>query len=226
MMRRAVLLSALLFTLLSGPWVGCSSSTRPPDPAAPSGPTQPTAAETPDIPGPKDPPAPAPVPVVTSPGDAPSVGLPLGTEAPAFALKLMNPDKKRAQLTLADHVGKGAKDPKKGVLLSFAASYCGPCKKELADLAKAEGAWRRAGLLTAVVVIDTDDAGIEAMRAFLLDELKLPFPVLADRFAILARRYRADALPYVVLVDAAGKIRWSHAGYDPAGLKEVLAKLP
>ena len=70
------------------------------------------------------------------------------------------------------------------------------------------------------------DAYVDSAYKGALDELKLPFPVLADRFAILARRYRADALPYVVLVDAAGKIRWSHAGYDPAGLKEVLAKLP
>lgn len=164
----------------------------------------------------------APAPAVS----VPAVGLPVGADAPAFSLKLMNPEQaQQKSLVLADHVGPGAPHKKKGVLLSFAASYCAPCKKELADLAVAEPAWRKAGLLTAVVVIDTEAAGIEAMRAFLLDELKLPFPVLADRFAILARRYRAEALPYVILIDAEGKVRWSHAGYDPAALGAVLAKL-
>lgn len=162
--------------------------------------------------------------LVTTPTTA--VGLPVGAEAPPFSLKVMNAARAgRPVLALGDHVGRGAAQPKKGVLLSFAASYCAPCKKELADLARAEPAWRRAGLLTAVVVIDTDAAGIEAMRAFLLDELALDFPVLSDRFGILARRYRAEALPYVVLIDARGVVRWSHAGYDPTGLATVLERL-
>ncbi len=155
-----------------------------------------------------------------------AVGLAVGTVAPAFSLKTMNAEKAgRRALNLGDHVGGQPTEPKKGVLLSFAASYCAPCKKELADLSKAEPAWRQAGLMTAVVVIDTEPAGIEAMRAFLLDELALDVPVLADRFGIVARRYRAEALPYVVLIDAAGVVRWSHAGYDPAGLAKVLEKL-
>lgn len=159
-------------------------------------------------------------------GTSPAVGLAVGTEAPAFSLKLMNAEKVgRRTLALADHVGRNPAEPRRGLLLSFAASYCAPCKKELADLARAEPEWRKAGLATAVVVIDTEPAGIEAMRAFLLDQLALPFPVLSDRFGILARRYRAEALPYVVLIDSAGIVRWSHAGYDPVGLARVLDKL-
>lgn len=165
-----------------------------------------------------------PVLLVTTP--TASVGLAVGTEAPPFSLKVMNAAKAgRAVVALGDYVGHKAPHAKKGVLLSFAASYCAPCKKELAELQRAEPAWRAAGLLTAVVVIDTDAAGIEAMRRFLLDELALDFPVLSDRFGILARRYRAEALPYVVLIDAGGVVRWSHAGYDPAELAQVLQRL-
>lgn len=178
-------------------------------------------------PPPAAPAAPVASPAAAAPVASPApVGLAVGAEAPAFSLKLMNAERiGRRSMALLDHVGAKATDPKKGVLLSFAASYCAPCKKELADLSRAEPAWRKAGLVTAVVVIDTEPAGIEAMRAFLLDELAIGVPVLADRFGILARRYRAESLPYVVLIDAAGIVRWSHAGYDPAGLAQVLEKL-
>ena len=150
-------------------------------------------------------------------------GLPAGTEAPAFSLKTLGPSPK--MVALKDLVGKSAKEPKKAVLLSFGASYCEPCKKEMAELVHLVPGWEKEGVFTAVVLIDTEADDIAKMEKYLLEELKAPFPVLADRFNILARRYKAELLPYAVLIDASGTVRWSHTGYDKKALTEAIASV-
>jgi alkyl hydroperoxide reductase subunit AhpC len=145
-----------------------------------------------------------------------------GEPAPAFSLRTVNPDASgRKLIALKSHVGTGAEDPKKGVLLSFAASYCEPCKKELKELKAMEPELQKKGILPVVVVIDTEEAGQASMKKLLVDELAVPMPVVADRFSILARRYAAAKLPYVVLVDGQGIVRWMHAGYDQKALREA-----
>lgn len=152
--------------------------------------------------------------------------LSVGKAAPPFSLRTMNPDvAKQRVVALKNHVGPGAVDPKKAVLLSFAASYCEPCKKELAELSQLEPALRAKGVLTAVIVIDKDEEGIAKMKKLLLEELAVPMPVLSDRFSILARRYGAEKLPYVVLIGGDGAVRWIHAGYDKKALEGALAGL-
>jgi peroxiredoxin len=149
-----------------------------------------------------------------------------GKTAPSFALKTMNPEKSGKKLVaLRNHVGQGAEEPKKAVLLSFAASYCEPCRREIAELSKIEPGLRASGILTAVVVIDTDEEGVQKMKKILVDEMALEIPVLSDRFAILARRYGAEKLPMVVLIDAEGTVRWVHAGYDKKALEDALSAI-
>lgn len=151
-------------------------------------------------------------------------GVAPGKPAPAFSLKTMNPLKsQRRTVALRSLVGEGAEEPKKAVLLSFAASYCEPCKKEIKDLSVIEPELRKKGILTAVVVIDKEEAKIAEMKKLLVDEMALELPVLSDKFAIVARRYGAEKLPYVVLIDASGVVRWVHAGYDPKALEKALA---
>lgn len=148
--------------------------------------------------------------------------LAIGSEAPPFTLKTLGGQK---PITLRDYVGKSPREPKKAVLLSFAASYCEPCKKELAELVHLVPEWEKKGVLTVVVLIDTDAEDIAKMQRFIEAELKASYPVLADRFNILARRYRAELLPYAVLVDAAGNVHWVSSGYDLKALQAAVLGL-
>ncbi len=139
--------------------------------------------------------------------------LKVGEVAPSFTLKTMNPELSKVQrFSLRDFVGEDTKTKKK-VVLSFAASYCGPCKKELAELSKLKGALDAANIELAVVVIDTDPEGIEAMKKLTVDELALQFPVLSDRFGVLARRYHANELPMTVLITPDGQVKWLSSGF-------------
>lgn len=163
---------------------------------------------------------------LAAPARAEEGELKVGDAAPTFSLRTLNPElAKRRVVGLRSFVGPGAEEPKKAIVLSFAASYCEPCKKELRALKTEEPALRAGGVLTLVVVIDTEEEGAEKMKRLVVDELKLELPVLSDRFAILARRYRAEKLPFVVLIDADGVVRWTHAGYDLKALKAALAAL-
>jgi len=148
--------------------------------------------------------------------------LKVGDPAPSFAMKTINPELSKVKLfTLGRHVGDNAAEPKAALVLSFAASYCEPCKKELSELRRMEEKLVKAGVLLAVVVIDTEPDGIEAMRKLTVDDLKLPYPVLSDRFGVLARRYHANALPHVVVIDKAGNVKWIHSGFTDTALGDL-----
>lgn len=150
--------------------------------------------------------------------DKPTVGEP----APAFRLPLLNKAASGvSDFSLNRYVGQDATEKKKAMLLSFGASYCGPCKKELPALQALETKYKPRGLVTALVVIDDEPSGIEEMRKLVVDERRVAFPVLSDRFKVLANRYGADVLPKLVLIDELGQVRWHHTGYEANTMRLV-----
>lgn len=152
--------------------------------------------------------------------------LKVGDAAPTFSMQTVNPDLAKLRLlALARHVGASPAEPRKAVVLSFSASYCEPCKRELAEIGRLEPRLSKAGIMLAVVIVDTEQPGIEQMKKLTVEELKLPYPVLSDRFGVLARRYHAGALPYVVVIDEAGSVRWVHSGFTKDALQELTQKL-
>ncbi len=148
---------------------------------------------------------------------APETQLELGTTAPSFVLNTLNPQNGIKRFNLRDYVGKSAKQPQK-VMLNFAASYCEPCKKELAELKALAPAMAKAGTILAIVIVDKKPEGIQAMKSLTVDKLKLPYPILTDRFGLVARRYRAQNLPTSILVNAKGTISWQNSGYAEGAL--------
>lgn len=153
-------------------------------------------------------------------------GLKIGQDAPYFVLRTMNAKiTKVDRFVLRNLVGDRATTKKSAVVLSFAASYCEPCRKELAELSTLKAKLDAANIELAVVVIDTEKEGIEMMRKLTVDELKLPYPVLSDRFGVLARRYSAKTLPTTVVIDSLGKVRWKSTGFRKDTLQKLQAQL-
>jgi thiol-disulfide isomerase/thioredoxin len=139
-----------------------------------------------------------------------------GLPAPAFSLRTMNPQVAGADWIALDRfAGDAPEDPaSKAVLLSFFASWCEPCKRELPLLVRLDRTYRDQGLRVLAVDIDTDAEGMEAARK-LAAAAKVGFPVLSDRFNLLARRYLGDKapLPSVFLVRRDGTIARVDRGY-------------
>jgi len=140
----------------------------------------------------------------------------LGLPAPGFTLRALNPEAAGAPMISLDRfVGEEAEDPgAKVVLLTFFASWCGPCKKEMPLLVQLDRLYREAGLRVVAVDIDREEAGIDAARQ-LVQANGVGYPVLSDRFNFLARRYLGDEapLPSVFLVRRDGTIARIDRGY-------------
>lgn len=89
------------------------------------------------------------------------------------------------------------------VLLSFWGSRCGQCLPQLAALERLQATYGSAGLVTLAVNVDDDQ---DAAREFIASR-RPEFPLLLDPGKGVARSYRVDALPLVLLIDREGVVR-------------------
>jgi len=153
-----------------------------------------------------------------------AVGLP----APAFTLRTMNPETSGLVVVSLDrYVGPEADDAQaKVVLLSFFASWCEPCKKEMPYLQRLHEMYRGQGLRVLSVSIDREEPGISQARQVAAGA-KVTFPVLSDRFNFLARRYLGEQspLPSVFLVGRDGNILRIERGYGKDAATFLLAQV-
>ena len=154
--------------------------------------------------------------------DALVVGMP----APNFVLRTLNAEQSgMTAVSTRAMFGPEPTAPARALVLDFAASYCEPCKRELPALDALAARYRGRGVVWAVVLIDRDDAGRDAMRTWMVDVLAFAHPVLADRFALLARRYGVNELPHLVLIDGGGTVRWIRAGFRDDTLSTLEGEL-
>jgi thiol-disulfide isomerase/thioredoxin len=108
------------------------------------------------------------------------------------------------------------------LLVNFWATWCAPCRREMPVL---QAASERHEDTLAVVGIAIDDPG--PVRDF-VEELGISYPILVGSADVISTQRAwgnaAGALPYTVLVDRDGVIRWQHLGEVTADeLDEVLA---
>jgi peroxiredoxin len=86
--------------------------------------------------------------------------------------------------------------------------------------------YRDKGLRVLGVCIDKEEAGIEAAKKLLSDR-KVAYPVLADRWNFLARRYLGDQapLPSVFLIKKDGVVAKIERGYKQDASAFLLAEV-
>jgi thiol-disulfide isomerase/thioredoxin len=141
----------------------------------------------------------------------------VGAPAPGFSLKVLNPEAAGVSwLSLQSLAGEEPEDGEaRVVLLSFFASWCAPCRKELPLLVDLDTRYRSLGLRVVGISIDKEEDGIAAARKLVADH-HAAYPVLSDRFNLLARRYLGDQapLPSVFLIGRDGSILSIERGYS------------
>ena len=188
---RLVLLSSMT---LAG--AACASSpARPPPP-----PTKPVASTAPP---PKIVAAPEPTPVQSDLGKA-------GQKAYRFYLNTVNPKLSGVELIdLNVYFKRGARP----LVLSFAENWCEPCRAELAAYAARPGPIKRTGAQYVVVVKDAEPEKAEALVKYLVDDLKLPFPVVLDPTNKISKEYGVVSLPHTTVIGPSGNIAWVESGY-------------
>lgn len=97
------------------------------------------------------------------------------------------------------------------LLLNFWASWCAPCVEEMPMLSRLQEAYSASGLQVLGIALDDP----ERAAAF-AEDMALAYPVLlgAADVVVTGRRYgnSSGMLPFSVLIDQEGLIRWTHLG--------------
>jgi thiol-disulfide isomerase/thioredoxin len=106
------------------------------------------------------------------------------------------------------------------VLLTFWASWCGPCRAELPALAT----WSKAHTDVAVVAVNVDRQRPPADR--FLQSVKFDLPIGYDPDAQQLGKYGVQSMPTMFLFDRSGALAWQHVGYSTEkGFTELDAAL-
>ncbi len=92
-------------------------------------------------------------------------GFGVGDPVQVFALKAVNSDVIGEKIVAIDnYFGEEATEPKKAVVLSFFATYCEPCKREMPFLAAMHDAYGTKGLSVVSVSIDRESEKIDFVK--------------------------------------------------------------
>lgn len=112
-------------------------------------------------------------------------------------------------------------------VISFWATWCSPCKKELDAINEIYEEWQtKYGV--ELVAISTDDARTVAKVPGVVETKGWPYRILLDTNKELSIAANIQSVPYTFLIDQNGNIVFEHVGYAPGDedeLEEQIAKL-
>lgn len=102
------------------------------------------------------------------------------------------------------------------VLLTFWASWCGPCREELPELQRIYNELAGKGFVMVAVNVDSIP---QAARAF-VDKFQLTVPMYRVSRRVL-NELRVDQLPTSILLGPDGKVVHAYIGYSPATTQDI-----
>jgi thiol-disulfide isomerase/thioredoxin len=153
---------------------------------------------------------------VMAAGSAWSAGLAVpGAKAPSFSLPDFTDPRK---LVTSQEVFRDAT-----TLISFFATWCDPCKKELGQLKRLDERYRVHGFQ--VVLICLDIIGARNVKTYLEESGAQGLRVLTDRSGEASNRFGVVHLPTNALVGPDGTVILSWDTYRPDRLQELEAYL-
>lgn len=108
---------------------------------------------------------------------------------------------------------------KKPVILSFFATWCGPCKLELPHLIELREKYRDRGVELVIITRETPEV-VRQSPEF----LKMPVTLITDGSDIFDE-YRVDGIPHTFMFDRTGKVVFDLEGYQEGALADLEKRL-
>jgi peroxiredoxin len=112
-------------------------------------------------------------------------------------------------------------------IISFWATWCTPCKKELSNINELLDDWKSKYGIELVAVSTDNSRNVPKVKPF-VDGQGWTFDCLLDVNEDLKRALNAPFIPFTVLLDKEGKIAYTHTGYiegDEFMLEDKIKKL-
>lgn len=115
-------------------------------------------------------------------------------------------------------------EPGKVTLVSFWATWCVPCKKEIKAIREKLPAWHKAADFNYMAVSE-DDSRASAMARSYARSQGWDFPSYLDPNNDLKRSINFQNVPFSVIIDKSGKIVYMHTGFSEGGENELFEKI-
>lgn len=112
----------------------------------------------------------------------------------------------------------------KPMIINFWATWCAPCKRELAAIADKYEDWQ-AKTGVKLVAVSIDDARSMARVAPYVNGQDWDYEVLLDPNGDFKRALNVNNIPHTFLVDGKGEIVYQHNNYEPGDENELYKKV-
>lgn len=118
------------------------------------------------------------------------------------------------KVSLSDYLGKGV------IYISFWATWCTPCKVELADLNEIYPKYKEKGFF--VFSLNMDDSSTLSKVKQYVKSKDFKFPILLDTDGKVCSMYNPQkTLPFSFLIDKDGNIYKKYQGYQKGDMKKI-----
>jgi len=118
-------------------------------------------------------------------------------------------------VSIRDYVGNG-----NVTILSFWATWCSPCKRELDAIADIYEEWQEEYGVN-IVAVTIDNARSLPKVKPLIESKGWEYTILSDTKGELQNALNFQTIPQTFLLDEEGIIVWTHSGYSPGDEYEL-----
>ena len=109
----------------------------------------------------------------------------------------------------------------KPIILSFWATWCKPCNRELDAIKEVYEEWRdETGVK--IVAVSIDDAKSASRVRPWVDGKDWPYEVYLDQNKDFARAMNVVNVPHTFVINGEGEIVWQHTSYQDGGEEELI----
>ncbi|MCD6064406.1 MAG: disulfide oxidoreductase related to ResA [Flavipsychrobacter sp.] len=137
-------------------------------------------------------------------------------ELPNTTIKDLNSNKKIAF--------NEAIEKNKVTMVSFWATWCVPCKKEIKNVREKMPTWKAETDFN-FVTVSIDESRAEGLVRSYAKSQGWDFPYYIDPNSDLKRSLNFQTVPFTMVIDKNGKVAYMHSGYEEGSEDEVYSKI-
>lgn len=112
------------------------------------------------------------------------------------------------------------KNDGKPIIISFWATWCSPCKRELNTIAEVYEEWQEETGVKLIAISIDDSRNIPKVEPY-VNGVAWDFEVYLDPNSDFKRAMNVNNVPHTFLIDGDGNIVWQHNSYQPGDEDEL-----
>lgn len=115
-------------------------------------------------------------------------------------------------------------EPGKNYVVTFWATWCVPCKKELSNMVDLAPNWKDK-FNAEVIAVSTDDSRAKSKVKSYVSGENWPYKIILDQNQDLMRSLGIQSIPFTLIINKEGKIIFTHNSYVDGDEFEIENKL-